>query len=114
MTFKELITNTKNIFEWAVIEEDVYDDKTKEHHKNYPVYGAFYRGWYCGYWYKQTFYMFETLDGTDEEIWLDRGWQTLYKSTKKVLAAIPQLNETVKIAEQFLKEISIKQDFEDD
>lgn len=111
MTFKELITNTKNIFDWCVVEEEIFDKNKNESIKT-TVYGAFYRGFYCGYWYKKTFYMFETLDGTDEEVWLDHGWQTLYTSTKKVLEAIPQLNQTVKCAEQFIKEVEIKKDFE--
>lgn len=57
--------------------------------------------------------MFEMLDGTDEEVWLDSDDRTEYTSTKKVLEAISQLNETVKCAEQFMKEVEIKQDFED-
>lgn len=113
MTFKELITNTKDIFQWAVVDENVQDPKTNEWKKDYPVYGAFYRGFYCGYWYKRKFYMFEMLDGTDEEVWLDSDDRTEYTSTKKVLEAISQLNETVKCAEQFMKEVEIKQDFED-
>ena len=111
MTFKDLIEKTKGIFYWDVEKERVFDKKTNSTIEA-PVYTAYYRGWYCGYWYKGTFYMFEMLDGTDEEMWLDRDDQTLYTSTKKVLAAIPLLNQNVKILEQFMKEQAIKQDFE--
>ena len=47
MTFKELIQNTTDTFKWTVIKENVYDDKKDEFIENYPVYGAFYRDFYC-------------------------------------------------------------------
>lgn len=114
MTFKELFKNTTDTFKWAVIEENVYDDKKDEFIENYPVYGAFYRDFYCGYWYKRKFYMFESLDGTDDEVWLDHGDQTIYTTIKQVLKAIPKFKLSIKQAEIYLKKIEIEKDFKEE
>jgi hypothetical protein len=114
MTLKELIQNTTDTFKWDVIEENVYDDKKGEFIKNYPVYGVFYKDFYCGYWYKRKFYMFESLDGTDEDVWLDSDDQTIYTNIKQVLKAIPELKLTIKEAEIYLKKIEIEKDFKEE
>lgn len=114
MIYKALREKTKDIFQWGVVAEDVYDKKKNIWRKDWPVYGAFYRGWYCGYWYQNVFCVFEMLDGTDEEVWFDSDDMRECTKIKEVMDAIPTLNENAKLDEQFLKEVAIKQDFEDD
>lgn len=64
-----------------------------------------------GYWYKRKFFMFESLDGTDDEVWLDSGDQTIYTTVKQVLKAIPKFKLMIKEAEIYLKKIEIEKDF---
>ena len=44
MIYKALREKTKDIFQWGVVAEDVYDKKKNIWRKDWPVYGAFYRG----------------------------------------------------------------------
>ena len=54
------------------------------------------------------------LDGTDEEVWFDSDDVRECTKIKEVMDVIPTLNENAKLAEQFLKEVAIKKDFDDD
>ena len=63
---------------------------------------------------KMCFCVFEMLDGTDEEVWFDSDDVRECTKIKEVMDVIPTLNENAKLAEQFLKEVAIKKDFDDD
>ena len=114
MTFKELLEHTKGIFKWDVVPETVFNKKKQTTMTDYPVLGAFYKEkYYVGYWYNRVFYFFEGLDGTDEEIWPDRDWQTEYKSVKKLMKAIPDFECMIKEGEIIVKKLKIDKDFDD-
>lgn len=110
MTFKEVLQNTD--FQWAIIHENVYDIKKKVMREDWPVYGAFYRDFYCGFWYNQHFFLKDEVDGTEDEVWLEFG--SVYSSIKKLLKDLPNFKRLIKEVEIIEKKIEIEKDFKDD
>lgn len=112
MTLKEVFEQTSDTFEWIIVDIDVYDKKKDIWREKWPVFGAFYRDYFCGYMYQGKFHLFNGLDGTDEEFWPDRDYEEEFGSIRKLVKEIPNFRAMIKSGEEYLKKMAIERDFE--